>query len=117
MILINFHSSVALQRFVGPCPFLQFRYRIYTDSSGRQDSLDGGSARRKAANYTQNNTNRINAHTQTSMPRVGFEHTIPAFQRAKTVPAIDRATTVPGAAPYGICKYYTVHNTTGLREE
>jgi hypothetical protein len=28
------------------------------------------------------------------MPRVGFEPTIPAFERAKTVHAIDRATTV-----------------------
>jgi hypothetical protein len=29
----------------------------------RYDSLDGGSARRKAATYTQDNTNRIIAHT------------------------------------------------------
>jgi hypothetical protein len=28
------------------------------------------------------------------MPRVGFEATIPAFQRAKTVHALDRAATV-----------------------
>jgi hypothetical protein len=28
------------------------------------------------------------------MPRVGFEPTIPAFQRAKIVHALDRATTV-----------------------
>jgi hypothetical protein len=28
----------------------------------RSDSLDAGSARRKAATYTQNNINRINAH-------------------------------------------------------
>jgi hypothetical protein len=30
---------------------------------------------------------------QTSMPRVGFEPTIPVFERAKTVRALDRATT------------------------
>jgi hypothetical protein len=30
------------------------------------------------------------------MPRVGFEPTIPAFERAKTVHALDRATTVIG---------------------
>jgi hypothetical protein len=28
------------------------------------------------------------------MPRVGFEPTIPVFERAKTVYALDRATTV-----------------------
>jgi hypothetical protein len=30
------------------------------------------------------------------MPRVGFEPTIPAFERAKTVHALDRAATVIG---------------------
>jgi hypothetical protein len=34
--------------------------------------------------------------TQTSMPRVGFEPTIPVFERAKTVHALDRAATVIG---------------------
>jgi hypothetical protein len=31
------------------------------------------------------------------MPRVGFEHTIPVFERVKTVQAIDRAATVIGS--------------------
>jgi hypothetical protein len=31
---------------------------------------------------------------QTSMPRVGFEHTIPVFELAKTVHALDRAAIV-----------------------
>jgi hypothetical protein len=35
-------------------------------------------------------------YTQTSMPRVGFEPTIPAFERAKTIHALDRAATVIG---------------------
>jgi hypothetical protein len=30
------------------------------------------------------------------MPRVGFEPTIPAFERAKTYHALDRAVTVTG---------------------
>jgi hypothetical protein len=55
--------SVALQPFVGPWPW---------------DSLDGGSARRKAATYTQNNTSTELTHTdihalsgiQTQDPRV-----------------------------------------------
>jgi hypothetical protein len=38
---------------------------------------------------TQTQTKR----TQTSMPRVRFEPTIPVFERAKTVHALDRAAT------------------------
>jgi hypothetical protein len=34
------------------------------------------------------------------MPRVGFEPTIPVFERAKTVHALDRAAVVIGNAPY-----------------
>jgi hypothetical protein len=39
-------------------------------------------------------TQAQNKPTQTSMPRVGFEPTIPAFERAKVVHALDPATTV-----------------------
>jgi hypothetical protein len=35
-----------------------------------------------------------NKRTQTSMPRVGFEPTIPAFERTQTVHALDHAATV-----------------------
>jgi hypothetical protein len=41
-------------------------------------------------------TQTQNKHKQTSMPRVGFEPAIPAFERAKTVHALDRAATVIG---------------------
>jgi hypothetical protein len=50
---------------------------------------------------THRSTQTQNKHTQTSMPRVGFEPTIPAFERANTVHALDRAVTVIGN--YGIC--------------
>jgi hypothetical protein len=43
--------------------------------------LDGVSARRMAATYTQNK------RTQVSVPRVGFEPTVPVFERTKTVHA------------------------------
>jgi hypothetical protein len=33
------------------------------------------------------------------MPRVGFEHTIPVFERAKTFRALDRGATVIGQLP------------------
>jgi hypothetical protein len=44
-------------------------------------------------------THRINAHRQTSMTRVGFEPTIPAFERANTVHSLGRAATVIGDFP------------------
>jgi hypothetical protein len=37
-----------------------------------------------------------NKRTQTSMPQVGFEPTIPAFERVKKVHALDRVATVIG---------------------
>jgi hypothetical protein len=37
-----------------------------------------------------------NKHKETSMPLVGFEHTIPDFERAKSVHSLDRAVTVIG---------------------
>jgi hypothetical protein len=64
---------MALQPFVGPCPLFRFLNPIHN----LQESLDGGSAQ-----------------TQTSVFRVGFEPTNPAFERAKTVHALDRAATV-----------------------
>jgi hypothetical protein len=54
--------------------------------------LDGGSARRKVAT----GHHKQNKRTQISIPRVGFEPTIPVFEWAKIVHALDRATTVIG---------------------
>jgi hypothetical protein len=56
-----------------------------TDSS--QDSLDGASARRKAATYTEQ---RKHWKKCTSIPRVRFEPRIPMFDWANTVHALDR---------------------------
>jgi hypothetical protein len=70
---------MALQPF-GPWSLFNFLNPIHS----RYDSLDGGSARRKVATYTQN----IN---------IEFEPAIPVFDRAKTVPALDSAATVIGA--------------------
>jgi hypothetical protein len=44
----------------------------------------------------QDNTNA----EQTSMPLVGFEPTIPVFERAKTVHTLDRVATVIGSISY-----------------
>jgi len=49
------------------------------DSS--QDSLNGGSARHKASTYTWDNAEK---RWRTSMPRMGFEPTIPVFERPRS---------------------------------
>jgi hypothetical protein len=41
-------------------------------------------------------TQTQNKRTQTTMPRVGFEPTIPVFERAKAVHALDRVATGSG---------------------
>jgi hypothetical protein len=47
------HLPLAVQSFVGPWPLFHFLDVLRS----RQDSLDGGSARRKVATYAQNHTN------------------------------------------------------------
>jgi hypothetical protein len=58
----------------------------------RLESVDGGSARRKA--HTR--LHKQNKRTQTHMPQVGLEPRIPVFERAKTVDASDRVAAVVG---------------------
>jgi hypothetical protein len=58
--------------------------------------LGRGSACRKAATCTHRTAQTQNKRTQTPMPRVGFELTIPMFERAKTGYVLDRAATVIG---------------------
>jgi hypothetical protein len=45
-------------------------------------------------------TQTQNKPTQTSMPQVEFEPTIPVFEWAKTVHTLDRAATVIGSVSY-----------------
>jgi hypothetical protein len=45
---------------------------------------------------THRTTQTQKKRTQISMPRVGFEPTIPTFERARTVHALDRSATVIG---------------------
>jgi hypothetical protein len=51
---------------------------------------------------THRTTQTQNKRTQTSMPRVEFEPTIPAFEGTKTVHALDRAANVIG---------FTIHHS------
>jgi hypothetical protein len=90
--IIFIHSSMALQSFVGPWPHLRLRNLFYTDSRTPW-TRDQPVARPLPTHRT---TQTQNKRTQTPMPQVGFEPTIPVFERAKTVHASDRAASVIG---------------------
>jgi hypothetical protein len=60
-------------------------------------------------------TQTQNKRRQTSMPRVGFEPTIPVFERAKTLHSLDRAAIVIGTCVSQTWKFGTRSNTTELR--
>jgi hypothetical protein len=82
---------MSLQSFVGPWPLFQFLdlYRVSrTPWTGDQPVARPLPSHRR--------TQAQNKRTQTSMPSVGFEPTIPAFKRAKTVHAPDLPATVVG---------------------
>jgi hypothetical protein len=66
-----------------------FSFLTYTQSV----ELLGGGISPSQGRYQHRTTQTQNKRTQTSMPMVGFEPTIPVFKRAKTVHALDRATT------------------------
>jgi hypothetical protein len=72
-----------------PWPLLQFRNHFYTD--GRTPWMSDYPSQGRYLHIAQHK-HRINK--QISMPWVGFELTIPAFEREKTVHALDCAATV-----------------------
>jgi hypothetical protein len=75
----------------GPWPL--FSFLIYTQSVG----LLGRGMRPSQGRYlyTEQHKHRINAHRHPYL-KVGFEPTIPVFERARTVHALDCAATVIG---------------------
>jgi hypothetical protein len=77
--------SMALRLFVGPRPLFQF-LDLYT--VGRTPRTGDQPVARSLP---------IHRSAQTFMPQVGFEPTIPLFERAKTVYVLDRAANVVGA--------------------
>jgi hypothetical protein len=86
------HSdAVALQSFVGPSQLFSVS-GSYTQSV---ELLGPATVRRKAAAYSQNKQIQ-NTRTQTSMSWVGFEPTIPEFEREKTIHALDHSPTMIG---------------------
>jgi hypothetical protein len=89
IIIIIIINIMALQPFVVPSPLLSF-FILYT--VGRTPWTGDQPVARPLP--TQNKTQTQNKRTQTSMPHVGFEPTIPAFKREKTVHALHRAANV-----------------------
>jgi hypothetical protein len=83
--------SMTLPAHSGPWLLIQFRNH-FSQTVGRVISPSQG-----LYLNTLQPKHRINAYThQTSMPRVRFEPTIPAFNRAKRVHALDLAAAVAG---------------------
>jgi hypothetical protein len=92
-----------VQHPFGHWPLFQFRNRIHR----QQDSLDWRSAHYKAATLSTHRTTQWqNKSRQTSVPWVGFESTMPVFERAKTVHVLDRAAIVIGV----ISTHYYLRN-------
>jgi hypothetical protein len=83
-----------------------FSFLMYTQSVGFLGR--GISPSQGRSLHTKQHTQ--NKRTQTSMPWVGFEPTIPVFERAKTFHALDRASTVNGRFMVNIGKYGFVFN-------
>jgi hypothetical protein len=75
---------MALQPFVGPWPLFQF-LDLYT--VGRTPWTENHPVSRPLLIHRTAQTQ--NKRTQTSMPQVVFEPTIPVLKRAKTVHAFD----------------------------
>jgi hypothetical protein len=83
---------MALPAHSGPWPLIQFRNH-FSQTVGLLGRVISSSQGR----YLHRTTQAQNKRTQTSMPCVGFEPTIPLSERAKKVHASDCAATVTGS--------------------
>jgi hypothetical protein len=86
-------NSFAHQWFCSPLlgpGFFSFVFSFYTDGRTPWTSHQRAATPLPPRRTTQTQNKRA----QTSMPWVGFEPTIPAFELAKTIHAVDRAATV-----------------------
>jgi hypothetical protein len=80
---------MAVQSFAGTWPLLSFLYTV-----GRTPRTGNQPVARPLPIHIITQTQ--NKRTQISMPPVGFESTIPVFEREKIVHALDRAATLIG---------------------
>jgi hypothetical protein len=111
---LSIYLSMALQPFSGLLPLFQF-LELFTQSV----ALNGRCTSPSQGRYLHTGQRKHRINTQTSMPRVGFEPTIPVFERAKTVHAIDRRATAIGLIQYYAPKLFagvraTFSNKTGI---
>jgi hypothetical protein len=108
-LILSLSLSMALQPFR---PWPLFPILSYTQSVGLLGRRISPS---QAATFTNRTTQAYNKRTQTYMPRVGFESTIPVFERAKTVHVLDRAATVTGTQIYLVIRNrsLTLNSTSG----
>jgi hypothetical protein len=74
--------------------FLSVDLQPYTQSVG----FLGRGISPSQERYLHTEQHKENKRAQRSMPRMGFEPTIPVFERAKTVHALERAATGIGSA-------------------
>jgi hypothetical protein len=89
------HSSMALQPFVGPWPLLQFRILFFFFCTvGRILWTTDQPVTRPLPTHRTTQTQNKRAHRH--IPWMGFEQTIPGFERAKTVHASDCAAILIG---------------------
>jgi hypothetical protein len=88
---------MALQLFIGPWPLFQFLNPIHS----RQDPLEG--VQPIVRLLPTHRTTQIQIKLTQTLPRVGFEPTIPAFEMAKAVHALDCAATVIGQSTFITC--------------
>jgi hypothetical protein len=90
-LYLSIYLSMALQSFVGHGRFLSFLILYIV---GKFPWTEDQPVARPLP--TQRRTQTQNKRKQTFMPSVGFEHTIPAFERAKTVHALNLEASVIG---------------------
>jgi hypothetical protein len=85
VVLVSLSVCISVYGSTALCWMLA-AFQILNPVHSRYYSLEGRSARRQAATYTQNNTDTEQMHTKTSMSRVGFEPTIPVLKRRQFMP-------------------------------
>jgi hypothetical protein len=89
---IHFIHQWLYSSLLGPCQFFTFPI-LYT--VGRTPCTGNQPVERPLP--THRTTQTWNKRTQTSVPWLGFEPTIPVLERTKTVHALDRAANMIGA--------------------
>jgi hypothetical protein len=94
---LSLYLSMALQSFVIPWQLFQF---LILCTVGR--TLSTGDQPNARPLPTHRTTQTHNKRTQIFMSWVGFEPTIPAFERTNTVHVLDRAATVIGTLTHSV---------------